>query len=214
MRDYLESNSLLHDSQFGFRKFRSCELALNTIVSSVKHSLDNKDNVIVVLLDLSKAFDTVDHVLMLHKLAFYGFSPESVALVKDYLSNRFNITKFGDCSSSPKLVRVSIPQCSVLFIIFINGLCHLDISSDLILFADETTIAFSDKSIPLCLKTLSSDLVVIEKWLKHNRLILNLKKTNAMLFLNGSRSNLIAENIKLESNGINIPFVTSFKLLV
>ena len=101
----------------------------------------------------------------------------------------------------------------LLFIIFINDLCHLDISSDLILFADDTTISFSDKSIPLCVKTLSSDLVVIEKWLKHNRLILNLKKTNAMLFSNGSRQNLIADNIKLESNGINIPFVTSFKLL-
>ena len=127
----------------------------------MKHSLDNKDNVIVVLLDLSKAFDTVDHVLLLHKLPLYGFSQESVALVKDYLTNRFNITKFGDCSSSPKLVRVSIPQGSVLgvllFIIFINDLCHLDISSDLILFADDTTISFSDKSIPLCVKTLSSD---------------------------------------------------------
>ena len=217
IRDYLESNFLLHDNQFGFRKSRSCELALNTIISSVKHSLDDKDNVVAVLLDLSKAFDTVDHVLMLHKLHLFGFSPSSIALIKDYLSNRFNITKFGDCSSSPKLVEVGIPQGSILgvilFIIFINDMCHLDISSNLTLFADDTTMIYSHKSISICLKTLSSDLAVIEKWLKHNRLILNLKKTNAMLFSNGCRSNLIDDNIKLESNGINIPFVTSFKLL-
>ena len=92
-------------------------------------------------------------------------------------------------------------------------MCHLDISSNLTLFADDTTMIYSHKSISTCLKTLSSDLAVIEKWLKHNRLILNLKKTNAMLFSNGCRSNLIDDNIKLESNGINIPFVTSFKLL-
>lgn len=74
-------------------------------------------------------------------------------------------------------------------------------------------MTYSHKSISVCLKTLSSDLVVIDKWLKHNRLILNLKKINAMIFSNGCRSNLIDVNIKLESNGINIPFVTSFKLL-
>ena len=192
-------------------------MALNTIISSVKHSLDDKDNVVAVLLDLSKAFDTVDHVLMLHKLHLFGFSPSSIALIKDYLSNRFNITKFGDCSSSPKLVEVGIPQGSILgvilFIIFINDMCHLDISSNLTLFADDTTMIYSHKSISICLKTLASDLAVIENWLKNNRLILNLKKTNAMLFSNGCRSNLIDDNIKLESNGINIPFVTSFKLL-
>ena len=73
IRKFFESNDILSDIQFGFRNFRSCELALNIMINSWKLSLDIKHNVIVILLDFLKAFDTVDHSLFLRKLYFYNF---------------------------------------------------------------------------------------------------------------------------------------------
>jgi len=74
-------------SQFGFRSFRSCELALNTINDSWKLSLDIKHNVIAILLDFLKAFDTVGHSFLLKKLYFYNFPGKSINLIKSYLVN-------------------------------------------------------------------------------------------------------------------------------
>jgi hypothetical protein len=68
---YLEINNLLHPSQFGFRKSRSCELALNSMTQEWRTSLDSKKEVVAMFLDLSKAFDTVDHQLIIHKLKFF-----------------------------------------------------------------------------------------------------------------------------------------------
>ena len=84
IRTYLESNGMLHDAQFGFRKGRSCELAINTIVDSWKFSLDLKKLIIALFLDLSKDFDTVDHKLLLEELAYYNFSSNSISLIKNY----------------------------------------------------------------------------------------------------------------------------------
>ena len=96
---YLVEKSILHDSQNGFRANRSCELTLNSMIERWKASLDISQNVIAVFLDLSKAFDTIDHELLLLKLHYYNFSLDSLNLLKNYLSNRYTITKFGGCFS-------------------------------------------------------------------------------------------------------------------
>ena len=78
---YLEGNNILHNSQYGFRPGRSCELALNTIVDDWRDKLDEKQHVVSVFLDLSKAFDTVDHALLLRKLYYYNFSGNFIKLI-------------------------------------------------------------------------------------------------------------------------------------
>ncbi len=90
MRAYFESNNILHQDQNGFREGRSCHLALNNIVDFAKRNLDKKNHVVAVFLDLSKAFDTIDHDLLLNKLNKYGFSDNAYNLIKDYLSNKIN----------------------------------------------------------------------------------------------------------------------------
>lgn len=93
IRTYIEAKNMLNDAQFGFRKRWSCELAIDNIVVSWKISHDLKKFIIALFLDLSKAFDTVQNQLIIEKLVFYNFSNNSIELIKNYLSNRFNIVK-------------------------------------------------------------------------------------------------------------------------
>ncbi len=135
---------------------------MNTLIDSWKQSLDIKHNVITILLDFSKAFDTVDHSLLLENLYFFNFSGKSINLIKSYLVNHFTITKFNRSYSSKKLSDVGIPHGSVL---------------GPLLF-----IIFAHDSINLLIDSLTSDLLFSSEWLRHNRLILNMKKTKQFIF--------------------------------
>jgi len=133
-----------HEDQNGFREGRSCHLALHTLVDYVKRNLDKKQHVIAIFLDLSKAFDTIDHELLLLKLEKYGFSKSALKLMKNYLSNRQSIVNFYGKFSTSETLRTGVPQGSILgpllFIIFINDLCHLVLNSNKTIFADDTTL--------------------------------------------------------------------------
>ena len=190
------------------------------MIDSWKGLLDDKNYVISIFLDLSKAFDTIDHELLLTKLSFYNFSAQSILLVKNYLFNRFCITNFDGAKSKKEALKVGVPQGSVLgpllFIIFINDFCHLDLKSDFFLFADDSTVSFAAKTIKEVLDSLSNDLKIICEWLKHNRLIINWSKTHAILFnyaTTKSSSFINFKDINLSFDGLMIPFVEQTKIL-
>ena len=225
MRVFLEKNGFLHQDQNGFRDGRSCHLALNTFVDYTKRNLHSKNHVISIFLDLSKAFDTIDHQLLLIKLNKYGFSSNALDLIKNYLENRVSIVCFDGKSSSKEILKSGVPQGSILgpllFIIFINDFCFLDLKGNKTMFADDTTLYLAGTSLWKIACDLECDLVVIADWLKHNRLLLNVKKSNAMIFkwryqlhLDVLNTNIDAQDeISILCDGEKIPFVKKFRLL-
>ena len=217
MYNYFESKKLIHPSQFGFRRSLSCENALNTLVQGWKGELEESRFVISVFLDLSKAFDTINHTLLLRKLKLYNFSDSSTSLIEDYLTNRHARTKYLGSISGEEPYNVGVPQGSVLgpllFIIFMNDLSYLKLKSKSVLYADDTTIYFSSTNIDDLLATLSSDLVIINDWLRHNHLLINLSKTHAMLFNYNLKNPLKSQTLSLNSGSDTIPFVKTTKLL-
>ena len=126
---YLSENKILSQSQFGFRLKLSTSTALAFFTDSI---LDNADNGLItasVFLDLSKAFDTVDHNILLRKLKLIGLDSKSLNWVESYLSNRFQKTSISNTLSSPLPVSVGVPQGSILgpllFIIYVNEMPNI-----------------------------------------------------------------------------------------
>ena len=125
-----------------------------------------------IFLDFSKAFDTIDHSILIKKLPFYNFSSDACNLLESYLSNRKQFVKIDDFKSSLKEVRIGVPQGSVLgpilFLIYINDLINAAPMFNYLLFADDTNIFSND---PLLLK---ANLKKIEQWCLSNTQILKL----------------------------------------
>jgi hypothetical protein len=220
IRYYFEENNLFFASQFGFRQNQSCEHAINTLFELLIDAREEHKYSIAVLLDLSKAFDTLDHELLLAKLSLYNFSDNSCKLLKNYLSNRFSITCSNGATSDKKLFKVGVPQGSILgpllFIIFLNDICSLNLHSKLIIFADDTTVVHSESNIKTLIEHVTNDLSLINNWLKNNKLILNVAKTQSMLFnrVQGQYKNTgDNQDLMLKMDNTSISFVQSVKLL-
>jgi hypothetical protein len=214
---HFERNNLLSDNQFGFRHGRSCELAMNTMIEYWKQNLDKGKRTIAIFLDLSKAFDTINHELLVEKLhRYYNFDSSSRALIECYLKERFCLVKQCELKSEMEPLRTGVPQGSILgpllFIIFVNDLNYLNISSKLYQYADDTTITFASDSLAMLTNTLTIDLAQVANWLYHNHLLLNVKKTQAMdLAITNRRTRVPAPQI--EYDGTPISYVDHVTLL-
>ena len=186
--EYFKSNELFHRSQYGFRSLHSTELAATELVDRVLEYFDKGDIVLSLFLDLSKAFDMINHKILLEKLAFYGFDFLSNKWVNSYLSDRYQYVEYEECSSPKSLICRGVPQGSVLgpllFLIFINDICNCSSIFEFILFADDTSLI-----APMCSFVTSDitcdvncELEKVSNWLSANELVLNVKKTKFMLF--------------------------------
>ena len=142
--DYSQSCNLLYKSQYGFRKHHSTEFASLELVDTIQQQLDLKLATVAVFLDMSKAFDTLDHEILMQKLSFYGVQNTSLNLFKSYLSERSQFVSIGGTSSPLRTVNTGVPQGSILgpllFIIYINDLHMASDKFIYILYADDTTL--------------------------------------------------------------------------
>ena len=205
LNSYIKKFNLLTDTQYGFRENRSTNMAISTLFDSLVTNMDNGLITGGIFLDLSKAFDTVNHEILLRKLSHYGIRGISNHWFKSSLSNRTQFVKYNSVESSTISVSCGVPQGSILgpllFLIYINDLTNVSNILKAILFADDTNLFYSHKDIRNLKSTLNNELIKISEWFKANKLSLNADKSHYMLFgQNTSLQNII---IKIDNNIIS-----------
>ena len=183
--NYFSKSEILSDCQFGFRKSHSTTTALIDCTNDWYTNMDKRLLNLVVQIDLKKAFDTVDHKILLRKLELYGIKGQAYNLIESYLSKRTQRCQIKNFISSQQLLSCGVPQGSILgplfFLIYINDLPSCLEQCKPKMFADDTSITASNNDIVELEKTVNSDLNNLEKWLIANKLSLNSTKTEYLI---------------------------------
>ena len=210
---YLTQKNLLYSYQSGFRKGYSTDTCLINLLDYIRSSISEGDYVGMVMLDLQKAFDTVNHTILCEKLKLMGVG--CVDWFTSYLSNRKQIVTIDNISSNPGSITCGVPQGSILgpllFLCYIHDMC-LSISCKLLLYADDSTLLVCGKDTEEIADILSNNLNSCSDWLVDNKLSLHLGKTEAILF--GSKRKLKkGNNFQVKCNDTTIKNVNNVKYL-
>ena len=193
---YLKENNILYEKQFGFQSRYSTNDAIVQLIDKIFHSFEKEQFTLGVFIDLSKAFDTVDHSILLKKLKFYGITDKNLAWFESYLSNRKQYIEICEKSKTDlKYVTCAVPQGSILgpllFLVYVNDLPNAPRLLDPIMFADDTNLSFNHKDIKHLFTVANNELVNIKDWLTANKLSLNVEKTKYSFFHKPSKKDNI-----------------------
>ena len=216
---YLKENNILYEKQFGFQSGYSTSNAIVQFVDKIFDSFEKEQFTLGVFIDLSEAFDTVDHSLLLKKLKLYGITDKNLTWFESYLSNRKQYIEIGENSKTYlKYVTCGVPQGSILgsllFLVYVNDLPNAFRLLDPITFADDTSLFFNHKDIKHLFTVVNNDLVNIKDWFTANKLSLNVEKTKYSFFHKPSKKNNIPSSpTKLIINNYEIQREESIKFL-
>lgn len=223
LKSFLSENNIIHKNQFGFVENSSTISATTQLICNIKSALDKKLFVSTVFIDLRKAFDMVNHENLIKKIESIGITNEiHINLFKSYLAERVQKVKIENIYSNNERIDCGVPQGSVLgplfFNIYANGIFYLNLHGDIQLYADDIAITYQNTKITELYKNMQEDLITINNWLNNNRLLMNLKKTNYIIYKVKHKFrniNLDDFNLKLDSNVIDrVDSVTYLGLII
>jgi exonuclease III len=216
--DHLEAGGHFDPYQSAYRGYHSCETAITYVLDNVYSATDRREVTFLILLDLTAAFDTVDHAILISKLESVGIVGHALHWIKTYLSGRSQSVVIGDSISSPLPILSGVPQGSVLgpllFTIYLLGIGEIfnKYSIKFVIYADDIQLIVSTSvsDMDSAIHRINSCLSEVKKWLLSHKLVLNEKKTEVILL--GNRQ--ILSRLKLSNiliNGVNFPLASSVR---
>lgn len=198
---FLEDNDIICENQHGFRESHSTETAL---IKLTDHLVKNNENGLVtvtVFLDFKRAFETVNREILLKKLRCYNFSDDTIKWFESYLTDRKQKVKVNGIYSMEVLVKEGVPQGSkvsnTLFSLYINDMVKV-VDCDVLMYADDTLLSISAETSKEACEKMNIELDKLHDWLKYNKISLNIKKCNYMIFNDNSNSDVESCNISID----------------
>ena len=210
---YLKENNILYSYQSGFRKKHSTDTCLIDLMDFLHTNISEGKYVGMVLLDLQKAFDTVDHDILCNKLKHMGVA--CVGWFESYLKNRLQVVTLDGVNSLPGNVQCGVPQGSILgpllFLCYVNDM-PISIKCKLLLYADDSALLVSWLTPESISQKLSQELKSCHDWLVDNKLSLHIGKTESILFSTKKKNNQ-SDNFQVFCNGTPVKRVNFVKYL-
>ena len=212
---YLNEYNLLTSSQFGSRTLHSCETMLLQLTDTLLHSMDKGELSGILLVE--KAFDLINHELLLQKLAIYGLKEATLQWFRSYLTERKQLVSIGHSTSDLLPVRSGIPQGSslgpLLFILFINDIPLANTQCNSYIYVDDTTLANSGPTINTVRTHLQCGADNLATWAPENRMAIHPDKTKVMLVGTKRKLATISEPLNISICGTTLSQSSSGKLL-
>ncbi|MBY0580860.1 MAG: reverse transcriptase family protein [Rickettsiales bacterium] len=215
--NYFTKHNLLNNNQYGFRKGHSTEHAVIKLVKEILNGFENNQYTLGVFIDLSKAFDTVDHNILLCKLKNYGVKNNNYKWFCSYLKNRKQCVSYDKTCTKLESISCGVPQGSILgpllFLIYINDIYLSSSILNFNLFADDTQVFYTHSNIKSIFITMNRELDNLNEWLKANKLSLNKTKSKYILFSKSSKSETLPlklPDISIEKTNLQRTFCIKF----
>ena len=204
----MEKFKILVDSQFGFRKQHSTKLALADLTTEISKKIDDGCVTLGIFIDLKKAFDTINHNILLSKLQHYGIRGVTLSWFETYLKDRQQYVTVNNCDSNHEVISCGVPQGStlgpLLFLIYINDISRSSNLFKFRLFADDTNLFHSIKNNSFNFDILNKELHKVSVWCKANKLTINVDKTNLMIFTTAQRKTNVKGTLSIDDLAIEM----------